>query len=74
MADAERTDYKTDILPRKDSILDCIRVATYIHQIPTAIDMINDAHDKGYEVTVQFMALSTVQERALRAAAGDWSG
>ncbi len=63
MADAERTDYHTDILPKKDSVLDCIRVATYIHQIPTAIDMIKDAHDKGYETTVNLMAVSVVKEK-----------
>ncbi|MBN1824519.1 MAG: aldolase catalytic domain-containing protein [Endomicrobiales bacterium] len=65
MADAERTDYHTDILPKKDSILDCIRVATYIHQIPTALAMINDAHDKGYEVTVNLMAVSVVTHKDL---------
>jgi 4-hydroxy 2-oxovalerate aldolase len=65
MADAERTDYREDILPKKDSVLDMIRVATYIHQIPTAIDMIKDAHDKGYETTVNLMAVSTVLEREL---------
>lgn len=65
MADAERTDYHTDILPKDQSILDVIRVATYIHQIPTAIDMIQDAHDKGYETTVNLMAVSTVQDRDL---------
>ena len=68
MADAERTDYKTDILPKEDSLIDCIRVATYVHQIPAAMDMISDAHDKGYETTVQFMAISAVQERELREA------
>jgi 4-hydroxy 2-oxovalerate aldolase len=62
MADAERTDYHNDILPKEQSILDCIRVATYIHQIPTAIDMIKDAHDKGYETTINLMAVSTVRD------------
>jgi len=62
MADAERCDYKEDILPRDQSVLDVIRVATYIHQIPTAVDMIKDAHDKGYETTCNLMAVSTVQE------------
>ncbi|SVD10906.1 uncharacterized protein METZ01_LOCUS363760, partial [marine metagenome] len=28
MADAGKTDYKTDILPAEQSVLDCIRVAT----------------------------------------------
>jgi len=62
MADAERTDYHEDILPREQSVIDLIRVATYIHQIPTAIDMVKDAHDKGYETCINLMAVSTVQE------------
>lgn len=66
MADAEKSDYKTDILPKSDSVLDMIRVATYIHQIPLAIDMIKDAHDKGYETSLNLMALSTVPERELK--------
>ena len=65
MADAEKSDYKTDILPKSDSVIDTIRVATYIHQIPLALEMIKDAHDKGYEATVNLMAVSTVQEREL---------
>ena len=65
MADAERTDYHEDILPREQSVLDMIRVATYIHQIPTALDMIKDAHEKGYETTVNLMAVSTVREHEL---------
>lgn len=68
MADAERTDYHEDILPREDSVVDMIRIATYIHQIPTAIDMIKDAADKGYETTVNVMAVSTVQESQIRSA------
>lgn len=68
MADAERTDYHEDILPKEKSVLDMIRVATYIHQIPTAIDMIKDAHDKGYETTVNLMAASTVKEKDLHIA------
>ena len=62
MADADRTDYHTDILPREQSVLSMIRVATYVHQIPVAIEMIRDAHDKGYETTVNLMAVSTVQD------------
>ncbi len=65
MADAERTDYHTDILPREQSVIDMIRVATYIHQIPTAIDMIVDAHEKGYETSCNVMAISAVHEREL---------
>ena len=68
MADAERTDYHEDILPKEQSVLNCIRVATYIHQIPTAVDMIQDAHDKGYETTCNIMAVSAVREHELREA------
>ncbi|MFC2067164.1 aldolase catalytic domain-containing protein [Chloroflexota bacterium] len=65
MADAEKSDYREDILPCEQSVLDMIRVATYIHQIPLALDMIKDAHDKGYETTVNLMSVSTVIEREL---------
>ncbi len=66
IADAERTDYHEDILPKEQSYLDCIRVACYIHQIPTALDMIEDAHQKGYETMLQLMAVSTVQEHDIK--------
>ena len=65
MADAEKSDYHTDIVPRDQSALDMIRVAAYIHQIPLALDMIKDAHDKGYETTVNLMAVSVAPEREL---------
>jgi 4-hydroxy 2-oxovalerate aldolase len=68
LADAEKTDYKTDILPKNESVLDMIRVACYVHQIPTAMDMVKDAHDKGYETTLNLMAVSTVAERELNEA------
>jgi 4-hydroxy 2-oxovalerate aldolase len=62
MADAQKTDYHEDILPKSQSVLDMIRVATYVHQLPVAVDMINDAADKGYEVTCNLMAISIVQD------------
>ena len=62
MADAEKSDYHEDILPKEQSVLDVIRVATYVHQIPVAVDMIKDAYDKGYEVTCNLMAISVLQE------------
>jgi 4-hydroxy 2-oxovalerate aldolase len=68
MADAERCDYRDDIRPKKDSVIDMVRVATYIHQVPVALDMIKDAHDKGYETTVNLMAASTVPENELEEA------
>jgi len=62
MADAERCDYREDIIPCSESALDAVRVATYVHQIPVAVDMVLDAHEKGYEVIIQLMAISTVRD------------
>ncbi|MBQ7774469.1 MAG: aldolase catalytic domain-containing protein [Lachnospiraceae bacterium] len=67
MADVGRTDFKKDILPKKDSVIDMIRVATYINTIPAAIEMIEDAHKKGYETTVNIMAVSKVNDADLDA-------
>ncbi len=68
MADVGRCDYKTDIVNRKDSPIDLIRVATYLNTIPAAVDMIEDAHNKGYEVSCNIMAISNTQEGDLKAA------
>lgn len=68
MADAEKCDYKTDILPSEHSPLDLIRVACYIHQIPLALDMIKDCHDKGYETALNIMSVSVVSESELEEA------
>jgi len=68
MADAERTDYREDILPREKSVIDCVRVACYINQIPVAMDMVKDATDKGYETMLQLMSVSVVNEAELKAA------
>ena len=62
MADVGRCDYKTDIIDKKDSVIDMVRVATYVHQMPTAIEMIEDAKAKGYEVTCNIMAISNAKE------------
>lgn len=66
MADAGRTNYKEDIIPKSESVIDLVRVATYIHQIPTAIHMIEDAKEKGYEVTVNVMAASKIPDESLK--------
>ena len=48
MADVGRCDFKKDIIPKSESVIDLIRVATYINTMPAAIEMIEDAHAKGY--------------------------
>lgn len=60
MADVGRCDYKTDFLPKSESVIDMVRVACYIHQIPAAIDMIEHFHALGYETTCNIMAISQV--------------
>ena len=62
MADVGRCDYKKDIIDRADSVIDLVRVATYINTMPAAIEMIEDAHAKGYETTCNIMAVSKDQE------------
>lgn len=65
MADVGRCDYKKDILKKDESPIDLIRVATYLNTIPAAIDMIENAADKGYEVSCNIMAISNTQEKDL---------
>ncbi len=65
MADVGRTDYKKDIIQKKDSVIDMIRIATYVNTIPAAIEMINYCADLGYEVTINIMAISTASEKEL---------
>lgn len=58
MADVGRCDFKTDFLPKSESVIDMVRVACYIHQIPSAIEMIEYLHSLGYETTCNIMAIS----------------
>lgn len=68
MADVGRCDFKKDILNKKDSPIDLVRVATYINTIPAAVEMIEDCTKKGYETTVNIMAISKSNELDLDAA------
>ena len=57
MADIGRS-LKEELIPKSESVVDMIRIATYIHQLPAAIELIEDALSKGYETTVNIMAIS----------------
>ncbi len=70
MADIGRIE-PDDILPAEDSLLDMIRVAAYVHQIDKAIWLADHCVDKGYEATINLMAVSTVMERDLEEALED---
>ena len=58
MADVGRTDFQKDIIPKKDSPIDLVRIATYINTITAAVEMIEDCAKKGYETTINIMAVS----------------
>jgi len=57
MCDVGRTD--VDAIPdAKDSVVKLVRVACYTKDIDKAIDLVNKFHAKGYETTVNIMAIS----------------
>lgn len=63
MCDAGKSDWKTEVLHKNESVLDMIRVAFYAHQLSEAVDMIHDAAEKGYEVSGNLMAVSINTEQ-----------
>lgn len=72
MADIGRIDSE-DIPLKKDSILDMIRVACYAKETDKAVALAHECLDKGYEVTINLMAVSKVLERDLDEALNDLS-
>lgn len=67
MADVGRTEV-SDIPEKSQSVVDMVRVATYINTIPTAIEMVENLKEKGYETTVNIMAISKATESDLNSA------
>jgi 4-hydroxy 2-oxovalerate aldolase len=72
MADIGRIEFE-DIPPCSESSLDMVRVACYIHQLDTAIALAHHCMDKGYEATINLMAVSTVGLRDLEEGLNDLS-
>ncbi|EFM11657.1 pyruvate carboxyltransferase [Paenibacillus curdlanolyticus YK9] len=64
LVDIGRVD-ENDILPRSESLLDLIRVACYIQDVDKALELVKVFHDRGYETTLNIMALSNVMENQL---------
>lgn len=54
-----------ELIPRGESYIDMIRVASYVKDIDKAIDMVNSIKSKGYEATINIMAVSHAREREL---------
>jgi 4-hydroxy 2-oxovalerate aldolase len=72
MADIGRID-AGDIPPKSESVLDMIRVACYAHETDKGISLAHHCQDKGYEVTINLMAVSKVIDRDLDEALNDLS-
>jgi len=62
-----------DIPPAKESVIDMLRVACYVHQVDKAIALAEHCIDKGYEVCINLMAVSKVNEMDLDEALKDIS-
>jgi 4-hydroxy 2-oxovalerate aldolase len=60
MGDVGRVDMD-DVKPASESPIDMIRTAVYVKDIDKAISMANEFHDKGYETTINVMAISRDQ-------------
>ncbi len=57
MGDVDRVDLD-EIKPAKESPVDIIRTATYVKDIDKAINMANHFTEKGYDTTINIMAIS----------------
>jgi 4-hydroxy 2-oxovalerate aldolase len=64
MQDAHKADAE-DLKPKSESVVDMVRVATYVKDIDKAIRLANNATEKGYEATINIMAISHAIEREL---------
>lgn len=64
MVDVDRV-VLDDIKPKKESPVDMIRVASYIQDIDKAIFLVNHFADKGYETTINIMAISKTLDNEL---------
>ena len=65
MADVGRCNFRRDICEKGNSLIDMYRIATYINAIPAAIEMIEYCAAKGYETTVNVMAISKEKEKEI---------
>lgn len=68
MSDVGRVDLKEEVLPKKESVIDMYRIATYVHQIPAAVEMIEYCAKMGYHTCCNLMAISKTQESNLKQA------
>ena len=60
MTDVGRVDME-DVKPKSESPVDMMRVASYVKDMDKAIYMVNEFAEKGYETTINIMAISKDQ-------------
>ena len=60
MVDVDRVDVD-DVKPASESPVDMIRVASYVKDIDKAISLVNSFAERGYETTINLMAISRDQ-------------
>ena len=64
MVDVDRVDVD-DVVEKKNSPVDMVRVATYVKDVDKAIFLVNHFADKGYETSVNIMAISRALDNEL---------
>jgi 4-hydroxy 2-oxovalerate aldolase len=64
MQDAHKA-FAEDVLPKEQSVVDIIRIATYVKDIDKAIALANNATELGYKAAINIMSVSHVLEREL---------
>jgi 4-hydroxy 2-oxovalerate aldolase len=64
MVDIDRVDMD-DVPAKKDSVISMVRVATYVKDIDKAIYLANHFAGKGYETTINIMAISRALDNEL---------
>lgn len=66
MCDVGRTDLDKENLTCEESVVDMYRVACYINQIPSAVEMVEHFKKLGYETCCNIMAISKNKERDVK--------
>jgi 4-hydroxy 2-oxovalerate aldolase len=56
---------KDELLPKDQSVVDMVRIAAYIHQVDEAIELVYNASEKGYETTLNIMAVAKASQQEL---------
>jgi 4-hydroxy 2-oxovalerate aldolase len=57
MMDAHKS-FAEDLLPANESVIDMVRVATYVKDMHKAIPLVQAAQEKGYETFINIMAIT----------------